>query len=746
MFERLFGSARSKSSPLRRRVLRGESLENRQMLTAWTVMVYLDADNNLEGAGIDDFREMAQVANPNVNIVVQFDRATGYDSSNGDWTGAKRFAVNQGMAPTAANAVSDLGEVNMGSAATLQSFVSWAHSNYQADHYALILWDHGGGWKGGICSDDSSGDVLSMTEVRQALAGATASSWRFDTVGMDACLMGGLEVAAEVQNYTNYFVASAELEDGDGWEYQDILAANRLTATTDAATWSQYCVTSFANRYNPNNGDSTLMAADMSRTSLVSSAVSALASSLIANMASERTNISASVSASRRYEGYYLDLYDFCDELAARAASATVRTQANAVKSAINSMLKSYWKDAQYGGSTDGQRCLSIYFPPSSGDSGMGIYNGSTLRFLADANQHWDEMLTQFFNSTPSTPDSDDQIREAANLGAIQGTLARNGSVAEPTDVDMFRFTVSRGQRVTFDIDRPSGNLDSYLRLFDAAGNQLTFNDDAPGPGEASSYESYLDYTFTNAGTYYLGISGYGNSRYNATTGAGDASGSIGAYALVINGPAAPADNNDQICEARALGSISTSLTTTGHNIDVANDVDMFSVTVRAGQRLAIDIDRPSGNFDSYLRLFDRNGNQLAANDDAPAPDEGSSFESYLAYTFNQAGTYYIGVSGYGNSGYNAITGANDGSGSTGSFTLVVSNLPSAGSNAALGRIKREALIDSAVEKILERPAAWNSAALEAAWLDLLVQARARQGSGQPSVVSGQLSAIGSQI
>jgi hypothetical protein len=41
----------------------------------WTFMVYLDGDNNLEGAAIDDFMEMSSVGSTsNVNIVVQFDR------------------------------------------------------------------------------------------------------------------------------------------------------------------------------------------------------------------------------------------------------------------------------------------------------------------------------------------------------------------------------------------------------------------------------------------------------------------------------------------------------------------------------------------------------------------------------------------------------------------------------------------------------------------------------------------------
>ena len=75
-------------------------------LPAWTLMVYLDADNNLESAGIDDFLEMATVgSDANINIVVQFDRINGYDTSYGDWTRCKRFYIEKDMTPIPGNAV-----------------------------------------------------------------------------------------------------------------------------------------------------------------------------------------------------------------------------------------------------------------------------------------------------------------------------------------------------------------------------------------------------------------------------------------------------------------------------------------------------------------------------------------------------------------------------------------------------------------------------------------------------------------
>ena len=59
-------------------------------------MVYLDADCNLEGAGIDDVNEMEMIgSDANINIVVQIDRIPGYDASNGDWTGCRRYYITK---------------------------------------------------------------------------------------------------------------------------------------------------------------------------------------------------------------------------------------------------------------------------------------------------------------------------------------------------------------------------------------------------------------------------------------------------------------------------------------------------------------------------------------------------------------------------------------------------------------------------------------------------------------------------
>ena len=100
----------------------------------------------------------------------------------------------------------------------------------------------------------------------------------------------------------------------------------------------------------------------------------------------------------------------------------------------------------------------------------------------------------------------------------------------------MFKFTVRAGQRIGFDVDLPSGStLDSFLKVFKPSGSRYTSNDNGAAPGETSAGKaSYVEYTFTTAGTVYVGVSGYPNSTYDGVAGTGDVAGSTGAYRLFI--------------------------------------------------------------------------------------------------------------------------------------------------------------------------------------------------------------------
>ena len=114
----------------------------------WTVMIYMNADNDLERFGLRDFLEMSKVDNSkDVNILVQMDRTPNYSAEYGDWTQTLRFKISKNMVPTKEQSIMDLGETNMGDPSTLTNFLTWSIQNYPAEKYILIIWDHGDGWK-----------------------------------------------------------------------------------------------------------------------------------------------------------------------------------------------------------------------------------------------------------------------------------------------------------------------------------------------------------------------------------------------------------------------------------------------------------------------------------------------------------------------------------------------------------------------------------------------------------------------
>ncbi|MBE9064303.1 DVUA0089 family protein [cf. Phormidesmis sp. LEGE 11477] len=119
---------------------------------------------------------------------------------------------------------------------------------------------------------------------------------------------------------------------------------------------------------------------------------------------------------------------------------------------------------------------------------------------------------------------------------------------------------------------------------------------------------------------------------------------------------------------------------------DQTEDVDMYAVELAAGDVLRIDTDAQQfdSEADTLVRLFDAEGNDLTQNDDAAAPDElfneGIGFDSYLEYTADTAGTYYVGISTFSNGVLDFITDPYDpnvvasGSGnSNGEYTLNLS-------------------------------------------------------------------------
>jgi hypothetical protein len=400
----------------------------------WTFMVYLDADNNLESDGLNDFKEMAKVGSSgSVNIVVQMDRIQGETGAYGDWADTRRFLVGLGDDP-AVPPLQNLGEQNMGDPAVLTDFVKWAVSSYPAEHYALIVWNHGGGWRdmmmramGGavgrapgapagappatpvvkaVAVDDTDGDMLYMREVQTAIGDALVAlgpGRKLDIVGFDACLMGMVEVAYALRDVALYVVGSEESEPGSGWPYDKILgplAANPAKTPAELAT---DIVHKYADSYDPNNPDYTSItqsAVDISKLGTLASKIDAFTAVAV----SEWDKLKAARSNSLAYHPsgspYFwgTDLWDFADEVWQRAAAADLKSAAAGVKAAVEDFVIA----ERHGTDAGGSHGVAIYFPPSASafnnDPEHTGYAQDNNTYPVDfVKQHaWDEWLVQF--------------------------------------------------------------------------------------------------------------------------------------------------------------------------------------------------------------------------------------------------------------------------------------------------------------------------------------------------------------
>lgn len=214
-------------------------------------------------------------------------------------------------------------------------------------------------------------------------------------------------------------------------------------------------------------------------------------------------------------------------------------------------------------------------------------------------------------NATPLAPsttvvnfgEGNDTIGKASATGLtgdtasviINGEIGDNPTLANfDEDVDLFRVDLDKGGVITVDAKAIAGSsLDTYLRLFDADGRSLVENNNIPG-----GTDSRLTFTAPASGRYYVGVSGFANSTYNAAVAGTAKSGSTGQYNLTIavQRPVTPivAGNRLQLVGAKNVslptGSAITlqgGLGSNGQGIEVRVDMSAAEVAAALQQSIA---------------------------------------------------------------------------------------------------------------------------------------------------------------
>ena len=297
--------------------------------------------------------------------------------------------------------------------------------------------------------------------------------------------------------------------------------------------------------------------------------------------------------------------------------------------------------------------------------------------------------------------DPDNTISEAIDSGVTskgerEGVVS--GEIDPALDADLYQIQLAQGDGVYLDLDAKSidSQLDSYLRIFDSQGNELTFDDDddANFIGDSNS-DSAIAFAPSTPGEYYIGVSDAGNLEYDPINGRTNFSSNVtspfsttGSYDLKINIASIVGDEDadNTILEAidSNISSTGTTSTVLTDSIASMSDVDIYSFQLDAGQGITLDLNAATqdSDLDSYLRIFDSEGNELAVDDDDDknVVAENTTADSLLNFVADTSGEYYIGVSSQGNSTYDSVNGSTNFSNtlgfSTGDYELAMDISP----------------------------------------------------------------------
>ena len=187
-----------------------------------TIMIYMcgtDLESRSAMATKDLQEMMAANISDNINIIVYTGGCKGWQNNVISSRTNQIYQVKKGGLVLLKDG---LGEIPMTDPDNLSGFIKWASSNYKADRYDLIFWDHGGGSVSGYGYDEKFAREGSMdiSEINNALRD---SGINYDFIGFDACLMATVETAIVASRYADYMIASEETEPGVGWYYTDWL-------------------------------------------------------------------------------------------------------------------------------------------------------------------------------------------------------------------------------------------------------------------------------------------------------------------------------------------------------------------------------------------------------------------------------------------------------------------------------------------------------------------------------------------
>jgi len=239
----------------------------------YTIMIYVEADDILNPFAVKNFNAIATIdSSKKMNVIVQWNQPRQAGTWRYKIEKDKMTVVDKNIRGPKRSVCDDLVD-----------FAQFAHKNYRAKNYILILWNHGLGilepsWDQlpyffiqyhqeikGILYDTENKTYLSNNALKSALNEITTNviKKKFAIIGMDACLMSMLEVCYQVKDYADYLVAAEEVELAKGWNYASFLGLIAQKPETPPEKIATQIVKGFENLYKNRTKYYSLAAVDL---------------------------------------------------------------------------------------------------------------------------------------------------------------------------------------------------------------------------------------------------------------------------------------------------------------------------------------------------------------------------------------------------------------------------------------------------------------------------------------------------
>ena len=333
----------------------------------WTILGYFDGNNEQDldiltngSYVIQDVQEMEQVGSTEeVQVIVMLGSVKTKGNCNYYLIG-KHLDEPPNPDSIRSEVLDSLGPEDMSDPETLKDFIKYGVENYPAEHYMLIINDHGFGWKG-VCSDQQNGggQMMSLLEFSSVLSGH-----KFDIILFNAPSMSMLEVAYQLKDKANYLVASQfpdpmrNILGSSQWLQQ--LTNNPNLSSRSLARNIVIAIESVAF----GEVEFNISAIDLSKVGALTSKVRELGSLLLTNTGDYWKEVVNARKWSVHFLPYYFDLKNFSSNIQTSPhLDSTVRSAARDVENArVDAVVEmKSAPDLGYGG-------ICIHFPLKAAD------------------------------------------------------------------------------------------------------------------------------------------------------------------------------------------------------------------------------------------------------------------------------------------------------------------------------------------------------------------------------------------